>query len=150
DEFCAGALGLRPGVEACALLCVHNRASHCCRFGIARTQTVEAVGRSRCSRIRRQFGSKSGAGNRGHGAECDVLPGHRCPGHPATHSRILRMSCSRVLFLLGITVRLALAHTGEPLEPHDWWTSWEFDPGIVLPLVIAALLYWRGARQYSR
>ncbi len=37
------------------------------------------------------------------------------------------------------------AHTGEPLEPHDLWTAWEFDPGVVIPLVISAILYWRGA-----
>lgn len=29
---------------------------------------------------------------------------------------------------------VALAHTGEPLEPHDLWSAWELDPGVVIPL----------------
>ena len=40
----------------------------------------------------------------------------------------------------------ALAHSGEPLQPHDLWTAWSFDPGVVVPLAISALLYARGAR----
>jgi putative membrane protein len=32
------------------------------------------------------------------------------------------------------------------LQPHDLWTTWEFDPGIVIPLVLTALLYARGSR----
>ena len=40
----------------------------------------------------------------------------------------------------------ALAHEGEPLEPHDLWTAWSFEPGVVIPLALAALLYLRGAR----
>jgi putative membrane protein len=28
-----------------------------------------------------------------------------------------------------------------------WWAEWEFDPGIVIPLAISALLYARGARR---
>lgn len=40
----------------------------------------------------------------------------------------------------------AIAHVGEPLEPHDLWTAWEFEPGVVIPLAIFALLYVRGAR----
>jgi cytochrome c oxidase assembly factor CtaG len=39
----------------------------------------------------------------------------------------------------------AFAHTGEPLEPHDLWSAWEFDPGVVIPLAFSAILYWRGA-----
>ena len=41
----------------------------------------------------------------------------------------------------------AMAHTGEPIEPHDLWAAWSFDPGIVIPLVILAVLYARGARR---
>jgi putative membrane protein len=48
-----------------------------------------------------------------------------------------------VLLICGAT---AFAHPGEPLEPHDLWTAWEFEPGTVIPLVIAALLYARGAK----
>jgi putative membrane protein len=39
---------------------------------------------------------------------------------------------------------LALAHSGEPLRPDDLASAWEFDPGVVIPLVISALLYGRG------
>jgi cytochrome c oxidase assembly factor CtaG len=41
---------------------------------------------------------------------------------------------------------VALAHTGEPLQPDDLWRAWELDPGVVIPLAVAAWLYVRGAR----
>jgi putative membrane protein len=47
------------------------------------------------------------------------------------------------LLLLPLT---AFAHEGEPLEPHDLWMAWSFDPGVVIPLALAAVLYLRGAR----
>ena len=34
----------------------------------------------------------------------------------------------------------------EPLAPHALWRAWSFDPGIVLPLGLAAALYARGLR----
>src|SRR4051812_17885482 len=52
----------------------------------------------------------------------------------------------RVLLLLFV-VRAARAHAGEPLEPHDLWTAWRFDPGVVLPIAAAAILYYAGARR---
>jgi putative membrane protein len=51
----------------------------------------------------------------------------------------------RAAALLAIPA-LAFAHEGEPLAPHDLWTAWSFDPGVVLPLAVAAILYLRGAR----
>src|SRR5207253_7111408 len=30
--------------------------------------------------------------------------------------------------------------------PHDVWTAWRFDPGVVVPLAIVTVLYLRGAR----
>ena len=47
------------------------------------------------------------------------------------------------LFAIPLT---ALGHSGELLEPHDLWTAWEFDPGVVIPLAVSAILYARGAR----
>lgn len=41
----------------------------------------------------------------------------------------------------------AYAHTGEALEPHDLWTAWSFDPGIVIPLILSAGLFAVGARR---
>jgi cytochrome c oxidase assembly factor CtaG len=39
---------------------------------------------------------------------------------------------------------LLLAHADRPIEPHDLWTAWRFEPGIVIPLVLSAWLYVRG------
>ena len=50
------------------------------------------------------------------------------------------------LMLLGIAPALAFGHPGEPLEPHDLWRAWSFDPGILIPLAITGVLYARGAR----
>jgi len=47
-------------------------------------------------------------------------------------------------FLLLLLPALAFAHTGEPIEPHDLWAAWRFDPGAVIPLAISAILYARG------
>ena len=56
------------------------------------------------------------------------------------------MTLRRALVLTAFAARAAWAHTGEPLQPHDLWTAWRFDPGIVIPLAAAAVLYVRGAR----
>jgi cytochrome c oxidase assembly factor CtaG len=51
--------------------------------------------------------------------------------------------------LLAILVpALALAHSGESLQPDDLWSAWEFDPGVVIPLLISALLYAVGQRKH--
>ena len=49
--------------------------------------------------------------------------------------------------LMLLVPALAQAHAGEPLEPHDLWRAWEFEPGVVIPLAISAVLYARGARR---
>src|SRR5207253_105387 len=51
------------------------------------------------------------------------------------------------LLLMLVVVAPALAHEGEVLKPHDLLTAWEFDPGIVIPLFLAAWLYVRGIRR---
>ena len=51
----------------------------------------------------------------------------------------------RLVGLGMVTAAVARAHKGEPLGPHDLWTGWSFDPGIVIPLVLAGALYLRGA-----
>ncbi len=50
------------------------------------------------------------------------------------------------LLLAVLAPAVAAAHSGEPLEPHDLWAAWSFDPGVVIPLAISAILYARGAR----
>jgi putative membrane protein len=55
------------------------------------------------------------------------------------------MRCAYLL--LGLPA-FALAHAGEALQPHDLWEAWSFDPGVVLPLLLTAILYARGARTH--
>jgi len=38
----------------------------------------------------------------------------------------------------------ALAHVGRPPEPHDLWTAWSTEPGMVLALGLSAWMYGRG------
>lgn len=38
------------------------------------------------------------------------------------------------------------AHEGEALRPHDLPWAWSFEPGVVAPLLLTAILYLRGAR----
>jgi putative membrane protein len=52
-----------------------------------------------------------------------------------------------LLALLLFGGAVAMAHTGEPLEPHDLWTAWRFEPGTTIPLAISALLYALGAKR---
>jgi cytochrome c oxidase assembly factor CtaG len=40
------------------------------------------------------------------------------------------------------------AHTGQALAPHDLLRAWEFDPGVVLPLAVSAVLYLVGSRRH--
>jgi putative membrane protein len=47
---------------------------------------------------------------------------------------------------LLLTSIAAWGHTGEPLEPHDLWSAWSLDPGIVIPLALVAILFAAGAR----
>jgi putative membrane protein len=50
------------------------------------------------------------------------------------------------LLLLGTAAPSFLSgHEFEPLKPHDLWTTWSFDPGIFIPLLLTAVLYLRGA-----
>jgi putative membrane protein len=51
----------------------------------------------------------------------------------------------RLLLLAAAGAPLALAHAGEPLEPHDLWSAWTLDPGISVSLLLTAILYLRGA-----
>jgi hypothetical protein len=50
-----------------------------------------------------------------------------------------------LLALAILTAPAVFAHSGEALKPHDLWSAWSFDPGIVIPLLLVAVLYFRGA-----
>lgn len=39
----------------------------------------------------------------------------------------------------------ALAHENEPPEPHDLWTAWSWEPGVIVGLALSAWLYFRGS-----
>jgi putative membrane protein len=42
------------------------------------------------------------------------------------------------------------AHANQPLQPHDLWTAWSFEPWVVAPMAIAMWLYARGVRRLRR
>lgn len=46
----------------------------------------------------------------------------------------------RIAIVAALTASCALAHGGEPLEPHDLWKAWSTDPGVVIPLALSAML----------
>lgn len=37
-----------------------------------------------------------------------------------------------------------IAHAGEPLAPHDLWRAWDFDPPLLLGVLVLGWAYWRG------
>lgn len=56
----------------------------------------------------------------------------------------------RLLLLFCALAPSALAHRGEPLAPHDLWSAWSLDPGIIISLAISAWLYARGVASPAR
>lgn len=58
------------------------------------------------------------------------------------------MSGLRIVWLTLLLPVVTLAHEGKPLRPDDLWSSWEFDPGVVIPLLLAAVLYALGQRKH--
>jgi len=51
-----------------------------------------------------------------------------------------------VLCLALGTPSLLLAHQDGTLHPDNLRSAWEFDPGVVIPILVSCVLYWRGAR----
>ena len=40
-----------------------------------------------------------------------------------------------------------MLHAGEPLAPHDLWSAWSFEPGVIAALGLTAGVYARGIRE---
>src|SRR5829696_2773750 len=43
-----------------------------------------------------------------------------------------------------------LAHDAHPLAPHDVWTAWSWEPGVVVLLLVSGYLYVNGLRALWR
>src|SRR5438045_9130014 len=60
------------------------------------------------------------------------------------------------LAILAAPASIALGHGGGPdhvAGPRDWhelWRSWSLEPGVVIPLALAAWLYGRGLARLWR
>jgi putative membrane protein len=44
----------------------------------------------------------------------------------------------------------ALAHDGTPYGPHDLWSMWSWEPGVIICLTLSAWLYGQGVRSVWR
>jgi cytochrome c oxidase assembly factor CtaG/cytochrome c2 len=42
---------------------------------------------------------------------------------------------------------MMLLHAGAPLAPHDLWSTWSFEPGVIAPLAITGVIYGRGVKE---
>jgi putative membrane protein len=51
---------------------------------------------------------------------------------------------NRRYFLHSLLPVFPAVHDGQPLAPHDLWTGWSFEPGVVLALVLTGWLYGSG------
>lgn len=58
------------------------------------------------------------------------------------------MKYARALVVVALSASPMFAHGGGSLHPDDLWTTWEFDPGVVLPLAVSALLYAVGSQRH--
>lgn len=63
------------------------------------------------------------------------------------HLRVL--GCCILGLAAFLLPRQALAHAGLPPAPHDLWSSWSFEPWVVVPMVVATLLYVIGTRRLT-
>ena len=53
------------------------------------------------------------------------------------------------LLLLSSTQRVS-AHDGQPPAPHDMWSAWNWDPWIILSLILSGWVYATGQRELRR
>jgi putative membrane protein len=57
---------------------------------------------------------------------------------------LVRLLSTAAAALVASAPALSFAHPGEAMAPHDLWTTWSFDPVVVVPMALSALLYGRG------
>ncbi|HEV2149871.1 MAG TPA: cytochrome c oxidase assembly protein [Longimicrobiaceae bacterium] len=55
-----------------------------------------------------------------------------------------------VVLALALRAGPAWAHTGRPPAPHDVWSAWSWEPGVLLGLGLSAWLYARGVERLWR
>jgi cytochrome c oxidase assembly factor CtaG len=65
------------------------------------------------------------------------------------HAHPLRRAALACLALAALP-RAARAHVGRAPEPHDLWSSWSFEPVVMLGLALAVWCYARGVRRLWR
>lgn len=59
-------------------------------------------------------------------------------------SRFYRLSPLIACLLLFGQAPSAYAHDGASLRPANLWTSWQWDPLVLVTLAVGSLIYWRG------
>jgi putative membrane protein len=67
-------------------------------------------------------------------------------------SSFLQKLAIGVACMLALTApaRVALAHDGQPIAPHDLWDAWNWEPAVWLGLGLSAWVYTRGLRALWR
>src|SRR5688572_9020350 len=54
------------------------------------------------------------------------------------------------LLLLLLSTQTASAHDGQPPAPHDLWNAWNWDPAIILSLILSAWIYAASRQELRR
>lgn len=63
---------------------------------------------------------------------------------PGRKWRVLGLACVVALWAVGAGERPVQAHSGLPLAPHDLWRAWNWDPWLLLSLILTGYGYGRG------
>jgi cytochrome c oxidase assembly factor CtaG len=63
-------------------------------------------------------------------------------------TKLLAMVISFLMLILS--TQTVSAHDGEPPAPHDLWSAWNWDPVILLILILSAWVYASGHRELRR
>src|SRR5688572_22216438 len=69
---------------------------------------------------------------------------------PTKHIKNSIMGLVIAFLLLIRSAQTASAHDGQPPAPHDLWSAWNWDPVILLSLILSAWGYAQGQRELRR